>query len=134
MPIAKPAIDLDAMMAMNIGLMNEASFLAFDRVSAEIGTTAYAGGSTILNGSAFLPTAARILAVEAQHSANARLSLARLGIASPALDGADIPPPTVGNNLLSTNRLVAVRTPGQVLYLVYGNQQGVTGGGFSLKA
>ena len=132
-PIAKPAINLDAQMAMGVGLMNEQGFLLFDRISADIGTTAYAGGSTILNGSPFLPTAARILAVEAQHSANARLSLARLGIVSQALDGADILPPPSGGNLFSTNAtngLVAVRTPGEVLYLVYGNQAGVTKGGY----
>ena len=129
-PIAKPAINLDAMMAMGIGLMNEQGFLLFDRVSADIGTTAYAGGAPILNGSAFLPTASRILAVEAQHAANARLSLARLGITAPQLDGADVP---ISSNLFSTNPangLVAVRTPGQVLYLVYGNQANVTSGGF----
>lgn len=132
-PIAKPAINLDAMIPMGVGLANEAGFLLFDRISADIGTTAYAGGSTILNGSPFLPTAARILAVEAQHSANARLSLARLAINSQALDGADIVPPPTGTNLFSTNAsngLVAVRTPGEVLYLVYGNQAGVTRGGF----
>ncbi len=132
-PIAKPAINLDAMLAMGVGLVNEQGFLLFDRMSADIGTSAYAGGAPILNGSAFIPTASRILAVEAQHSANARLSLARLGIPSPALDGADIVPPPLGTNLFSTNPangLVAVRTPGEVLYLVYGKQAGVTGGGF----
>lgn len=132
-PIAKPAINLDALVAQGVGLMNEQGFLLFDRISADIGTTAYAGGSTILNGSPLLPTAARILAVEAQHSANARLSLARLAITSQPLDGADIVPPPTGGNLFSTNPtngLVAVRTPGQVLYLVYGNQAGVTRGGF----
>ncbi len=132
-PIAKPAINLDALMAMGVGLMNEKGFLLFDRMSADIGTTAYAGGASILNGSAFIPTASRILAVEAQHAANARLSLARLGIISPQLDGADIPPPPIGSNLFSTNPangLVATRTPGQVLYLVYGNQANVTSGDF----
>ena len=132
-PIAKPAINLDALMSQGVGLMNEQGFLLFDRISADIGTTAYAGGASILNGSAFLPTASRILAVEAQHSANARLSLARLGIVSPQLDGADVPPPPLGSNLFSTNSangLVATRTPGEVLYLVYGNQANVTSGGF----
>ena len=132
-PIAKPAINLDALMAQGVGLMNEQGFLLFDRISADIGTTAYAGGAPILNGSAFLPTASRILAVEAQHSANARLSLARLGIVSQPLDGADVVPPPTGSNLFSTssvNGLVATRTPGEVLYLVYGNQANVTGGGY----
>ena len=132
-PITKPAINLDALVAQGVGLMNEQGFLLFDRISADIGTTAYAGGATVLNGSAFLPTASRILAVEAQHSANARLSLARLGIVSQQLDGADIVPPPTGSNLFSTNSvngLVATRLPGEVLYLVYGNQANVTGGGF----
>jgi hypothetical protein len=132
-PAAKPEINLDAMMSLGVGLMNEQGFLLFDRMSADIGTTAYAGGAPILNGSPFLPLASRILAVEAQHAANARLSLARLGITSPQLDGADIPPPPTGSNLFSTNPnngLVATRTPGQILYLLYGNQANVTSGGF----
>lgn len=132
-PIAKPAINLDALVAQGVGLINLQGFLLFDRITADIGTTAYAGGTTILNGSPLLPTAARILAVEAQHSANARLSLARLGITVQPLDEADIIPPPTGTNLFSTNAtngLVATRTPGQVLYLAYGNQVGVTSGGF----
>lgn len=132
-PITKPAINLDALMAQGVGLMNEQGFLLFDRISADIGTSAYAGGAPILNGSAFIPTASRILAVEAQHSANARLSLARLGVVSSQLDGADIVPPPTGSNLFSTNPangLVATRTPAQVLYLVYGNQANVTSGGY----
>jgi hypothetical protein len=32
------------------------------------------------------------------------------------------------------NGLVATRTPGEVLYLVYGNQANVTSGGFSPMA
>jgi hypothetical protein len=136
-PVAKPAIDLDGLMSLGVGLINEQGFLLFDRMSADIGTTAYAGGAPILNGSPFLSLASRILAVEAQHAANARLSLARLGITSPQLDGADIPPPPVGSNLFLTNPangLVATRTPGEVLYLVYGNQANVTSGGFSPMA
>ena len=132
-PVAKPAINLDAMMSLGVGLMNEQGFLLFDRMSADIGTSAYAGGAPILNGSPFLPLAARILAAEALHAGNARLSLARLGIPSPQLDGADIPPPPNGSNLFSTNPatgLVATRTPGEVLYLLYGNQANVTSGGF----
>ena len=132
-PVTKPAINLDAMAAMGVGLQNLQSFLLFDRISADLGTSAYAGGAPILNGSPFLPLASRILAAEAQHAANARLSLARLGITSPTIDGADVPPPPTGTNLFSTNPvngLVAVRTPGQVLYVLYGMKAGVTSGGF----
>jgi hypothetical protein len=65
--------------------------------------------------------------------ANLRLQIARLAIPSPTLDAADVVPPPTGTNFFSTNLangLCAIRTPGQVLYLAYGNKAGVTSGGF----
>ena len=132
-PIAKPAIDLDALASAGASLLNQATFLTLSRIFEDIGVTAYAGGSTLLAGSPYLQTAARILAVEGEHVANIRLQIAKFGIPSPTLDGADVPPPPTGMNFFSTNTkngLVAIRTPGEVLYLAYGNKAGVTKGGF----
>ncbi len=132
-PIAKPAINLDALASLGASLENEQTFLVLSRIFEDIGVSAYAGGSTYLSGSGYLQTAARILAVEGEHVANVRLQIARLAIATKAIDGADVIPPPSGTNFFSTNTsngLVAIRTPGQVLYLAYGNVANATKGGF----
>lgn len=132
-PIAKPAIDLDALASLGASLQNEMTFLVLSRIFEDIGVTAYAGGSPYLSGTPYLRTAARILAVEGEHVANIRLQIARYGIPTKALDGADVIPPPSGSNFFSTNTangLVAYRTPGQVLYLAYGDKANATAGGF----
>jgi hypothetical protein len=132
-PIAKPAINLDALASMGASLANQQSFLVLARVFEDIGVSAYSGGASFLSGSPYLMAAARILAVEGQHTGNIRLEIARLGIPTFPLDGADTPPPPSGSNSFSTNKangLCAFRTPGQVLYLAYGLQANVTSGGF----
>ncbi len=58
--------------------------------------------------------------------------MARLGIASSALDSVDIVPPPSGTYFFSvdpTTALTAIRTPGQVLYLAY-NAANATSGAF----
>jgi hypothetical protein len=134
MPIAKPAIDLDALATKGASLENEMTFLVLGRIFEDIGVSAYAGGAPYLSGSPYLQTAARILATEGEHVANIRLQIARLGIATkPPLDGADVLPPPSGSNFFSTNvanGLPPYRTSGQVLYLAYGNKSGATAGGF----
>jgi hypothetical protein len=132
-PIAKPAINLDALASKGASLANQQSFLVLGRIFEDIGVSAYSGGAPYLSGSPYLQTAARITAVEGEHVANLRLQIARLGIASPKLDGADVVPPPTGTNFFSTNianGLCAIRTPGEVLYLAYGNVAGATKGGF----
>ncbi len=132
-PVAKPAINLDALASMGASLANEQTFLVLARAFEDIGVSAYSGGANLLSGSPYLMTAARILAVEGEHTGNIRLEIARLGIATFALDGADVPPPPPGSNFFSTNPnngLCAYRTPGQVLYLAYGLAANVTAGGF----
>lgn len=132
-PIAKPAINLDALAPAGASLANAQGFLLLGRIFEDIGLSAYAGGAPYLSGSTYLQTAARITGIEGEHAANLRLQIARLGIAATALDPADVPPPPSGTNFFSTNLangLCAIRTPGQVLYLAYGNQAGVSSGGF----
>lgn len=132
-PITKPAINLDALAPKGASLANEQAFLLLGRIFEDIGLSAYAGGAPYLSGSVYLQTAARIAGVEGEHVANLRLQIARLGIASPQIDAADVVPPPAGTNFFSTNTangLCAIRTPGQVLYLAFGNVAGATNGGF----
>jgi hypothetical protein len=132
-PVAKPAINLDALVSAGASLQNQLTFLVLARAFEDIGVSAYAGGANFLSGSPYLMTAARILAVEGEHSGNIRLQVARLGIGTTALDGADIIPPPSGSNFFSTNKangLCAFRTPGQVLFLAYGFKANATSGGF----
>jgi len=139
-PIAKPPINLNA---LGIGYANILQFLTLARVFEDIGVSAYGGGVPYLvpGGAAILQTAARILATEAEHVANIRLQVAKLAIpTTPALDGVDILPPPSGTLFFSVDpnspandpngALTPIRTPGQVLYLAYGNAAGVTSGGF----
>jgi hypothetical protein len=130
-PIAKPAINLNA---LGIGFGNIAEFLTLARVFEDIGVTAYGGAAQLqsVTESPYIGVAARILAAEAEHVGNIRLQVARLNIASPKLDGVDIVPPPTGTQFISVDSqgLSAIRTPGQVLYLAYGNKANATSGGF----
>ena len=132
MPVAKPAINLNA---LSVGFGNEAQFLTLARVFEDIGVTAYTGaaGLPAVANSPYIGTAARILAAEAEHVGNIRLQCARLGITTTALDGVDIQPPPSGTSFISADKstgLVAVRTPGQVLFLAYGFAANATSDGF----
>ncbi len=132
MPIAKPAINLGA---LGIGFANVVQFLTLARVFEDIGVSAYAGAAALpfVANSPYIGTAARILAAEAEHVGNIRLQVARLNIATTPLDGVDLVPPPSGQKFISvdaTTGLAAVRTPGQVLYLAYGNSANATSGGF----
>lgn len=131
-PVAKPAINLNA---LGIGFGNIMQFLTLARVFEDIGVSAYAGaaGLPFVANSPYIGTAARILAAEAEHVGNIRLQVARLNIATAALDGVDVMPPPSGQKFISVDAatgLAAVRTPGQVLYLAYGNAANATSGGF----
>lgn len=133
MAIAKPNINLDA---LGFGFANENDFLKLARIFEDIGVSAYAGAAGLLSTPSIITTAARILAAEAEHVGSIRTQVARLNVnTAPPLDGADLLPPPSGsqNEYLSinpANGLVATRTPGQVLYLAFGMQAGVSSGGF----
>jgi hypothetical protein len=128
-PIAKPAIKLDA---LGFGFNNQTEFLTLARIFEDIGVTAYGGAAPQLKNYAIIGTAARILAVEAEHAGNIRLMIARNAITTTALDSVDHLPPPSGGQYFSTNSsaLTEVRSPGQVLFLAYGGAANATSGGF----
>ena len=130
--VAKPNINLNA---LGIGFGNQVDFLSVARILEDIGVTAYTGAAGMLKTPEIITTAARLLAAEAEHAGSIHTQVARLKIPSSAVDGADlIPPPSgKGTQYLSinlSNGLAAIRTAGQVLYLAFGMQAGVTQGGF----
>jgi hypothetical protein len=135
-PIAKPALDLDALAAKGASLQNERTFLVLSRIFEDIGASAYCAGAPFLSNSPFLRTAARITAVEGEHVSNVRLQIAQLQISTFPVDEADVIPPPSGQNYFSTNLangLPPFRMPGEVLFLAYGNKANVTCGGFFPK-
>jgi hypothetical protein len=131
--IAKPNINLNP---LGLNLASQNGFLTLARIFEDIGVSAYAGAAGSLVTPAYITTAARILAAEAEHVASVRVQIAGLRIpTAPPLDSVDILPPPSGaqNQYLSlniANGLCSTRTPGQVLYLAFGNMVGVTQGAF----
>lgn len=82
-----------------------------------------------------IAAAAGLLGAEAEHAATIRTHIARLNIATTAVDGVDLIPPPSGEarQLLSikpSDGLVATRTVGEVLYLAFGGKAGARQGGF----
>ncbi len=129
--IAKPNINLNA---LGFGFGSENEYLTLARIFEDIGVSAYGGAAYLLQTPLVIQTAARILAVEAEHVSTVRTQIARLNIPSPVLDGADIVPPPTGSQIqyLSinpSNGLPAIRSVPQVLNLAYGGA-GKTSGGF----
>lgn len=128
--IAKPNINLNA---LGFGFNNTTEFVTLARIFEDIGVSAYGGAAGLLSTPAIITTAARILAAEAEHVASIRTQIIHRNNATTALDGADLIPPPSGKTPLSinpTNGLPATRTPGEVLYLAFGNKANATSGGF----
>lgn len=128
--IAKPNINFAALGAYT----NELQFMGLARVIEENGLSGFAGATAFFTTPLVVTGAGRILGAEGQHLASLRLQIARQAVPSVAVDGADVPPPPTGpaTNILSVNPangLVAVRTPGQALYLAYGQKANATSGG-----
>jgi hypothetical protein len=130
--VAKPNINLNA---LGIGFGSQVDFLAVARILEDIGVTAYTGAAGMLKSPGIITTAARLLAAEAEHAGSIHTQVAKLKIASSAVDGADLIPPPSGKetqylSINLSNGLAATRTAGQVLYLAFGMQANVRQGGF----
>lgn len=119
--VAKPAIDFAP-----AGVTTVARFLQAARVLEDVGVTAYGGAAPLLTSRDLLGTAARIALTEALHSGNIRLHVAQTGAGNIGpIDSVDVlvgVPPQLGSRLISSDAqgLAAVRTPSQVLSIVYG--------------
>jgi hypothetical protein len=129
-PIAKPAINLDA---LGIGFGSQEEFITLARAFEDVGVSAYGGAAPLISSKTYLGVAARILAAEALHTGNLRLHAALYQVPIKPVDPVDIVPPPSGTQFISVESMTAlsiIRTPGQVLYIVYGGSAGVTSGGF----
>jgi hypothetical protein len=118
--VSKPAINLAA---LGIGFNSQNEFLTLSRAFEDVGVSAYGGAAPLIRDGKTLGTAARILATEAEHVGVIRALIAQTtGISVPSLDSQDILPlGSTNGRLISAddNGLTAVRTPSQVLNLVY---------------
>lgn len=119
--VAKPAINFAP-----AGVTSVQRFLQVARVLEDVGVTAYGGAAPLITDKGILAAAVRIALVEALHAGNVRLQVAQFGVADIGpVDALDIivgAPPRIGARLISADAqgLPAVRTPSQVLSIVYG--------------
>jgi hypothetical protein len=129
--IAKPAINLDALKTGFEGFLH---CTALARAFEDVGVSAYGGAAPLISSKAILATAARIALTEAYHAGNLRLVAAANH--DPYLfkvDSKDILPPPKGKQFFTVDKeaLSVVRTPSEVLAIVYGNSStGTAEGGF----
>ena len=115
--VAKPTINFTPG-----GVTNLSRFLQVARVLEDVGVSAYGGAAPLITSKTILAVAARIALAEGEHTGNIRLQLTQRGIADLGqVDAVDIPSGP-GRRLFSVDGqgLTAVRTPGQVLAIVYG--------------
>ncbi|MGD0404229.1 MAG: ferritin-like domain-containing protein [Candidatus Acidiferrales bacterium] len=128
--IAKPAINLNA---LDTGFQGYRHFIALARAFEDVGVSAYGGAAPLIMSKTYLATAARIALTEAYHAGNLRLMAAADDAPTFAVDSQDILPPPSGHQFFTVDSqaLSIVRTPGEVLAIVYHNSTpGATSGGF----
>ena len=130
--VAMPNIDLSA---LGFGFGNQNDFLGAARILEDIGVTAYSGAASMLKTPDIIAAAAGLLGAEAEHAAAIRTHIARLKIATTAMDGVDLLPPPCGQarqvlSIKESDGLIATRTAGEVLYLAFGGKANSNQGGF----
>lgn len=130
--VAMPNIDLGA---LGFGFGNLSEFLRAARILEDIGVSAYSGAAHMLKTPDIMMAAHGLLGAEAEHAATIRTHIARLKIATIAMDGVDLIPPPSGEarqvlSVKASDGLIATRTAGEVLYLAFGGKAGVRQGGF----
>ncbi len=129
MPIARPAINLNA---LGTGFESQEAFINLARSFEDVGVSAYGGAAPLLKNATIIGYAARILAVEAYHAGSLRLHAALYQAQTKPVDALDQTPPPTGTKYIpvDANSLSLIRTPGQVLNIVYGGAVGANSGGF----
>lgn len=128
--VAKPAINLNA---LGVGFNNVQEFITVARAFEDVGVSAYGGAAALLTDKNILASAARIALTEALHAGLIRIVVDALQIRVPYVDSRDVPPPPAGSSFFAvdSNALAIVRTPSQVLSIVYANNTaGTSSGGF----
>jgi hypothetical protein len=129
--IAKPTINLEA---LGMGFRNQNEFLTMARAFEDVGMSAYAGGAPMISSRAALAATGRIALAEAQHVGAVRYAIAQTNVPVPQLDLLDVPPlGSPGGRLFQVvdQGLASVRTPAQVLAILFGSSApGTDRGGF----
>ncbi len=128
--VAKPAINLNA---LGIGYASFQQALVLARSFEDTGVSAYGGAAPLISNNDYLSAAVRIGLTEAYHAGNVRLFIAGYNVQTFPLDSLDYPPPPTGKQYfdIDQNALAVVRTPSQVLAIVYhNNAPGTKMGGF----
>jgi len=130
--VAMPNIDLGA---LGFGFGNQNDFLRAARILEDIGVTAYSGAAGMLKTPDIITVAAGLLGAEGEHAAAIRTHIARLKIATTAIDGVDLVPPPSGEprqvlSIKGSDGLIATRTAGEVLHLAFGGKAYSKRGGF----
>ena len=110
--VAKPNINLNA---LGIGFGSQVDFLTVARILEDIGVTAYTGAAGMLKTPGVITTAARLLAAEAEHAGSIHTQVAKLKIASSAVDGADLIPLQVERRPSTSRSISAMDWPQQEL-------------------
>ncbi len=131
--IAKPAINLEGIMAAGFGFNSVGDMLALARAFEDVGVSAYGGAARLIASKDYLEAAARIALTEGEHSGNIRLIVAQQQIPTFALDGNDYAPPPSGTKFFDVSKqaLAKIRTTSMVLAILYGNNaSGTDRGGF----
>lgn len=127
--VAKPAINLEA---LGLGFRNQNEFLTLARAFEDVGVSAYAGAAPLISNTQVLATAARIALTEGQHAGAFRLLVRDAAITVPSVDDLDVLPLGSPNGKafqVDGQGLSTVRTPSQVLAIVYANANRGTGAG-----
>lgn len=118
--VAKPAINLAA---LNVGFANQNEFLTVAQIFEDVGVSAYGGAAPLIDRSAILASAARIALTEAQHAGILRLLASDNQLQIPQVDAKAVPTFPLANGRLffvDGNGLSGIRTPSEVLRIVYG--------------
>ena len=125
--VPKPAINLAA---LGNAFASQAAFIGLARAFEDVGVSAYGGAATLLSG-ANLQAAAQILATEAYHAGNVRLQAVEQAVAQSPVDATDQVASLANFFPTDANGLALIRTPSQVLSIVYAKTAaGSTSGGF----
>lgn len=122
--VKKPAINLGA----TGGFATYQAFLKLARDFEDVGVSAYGGAAPLIKSSTYLAAAARIALTEAEHSGVIRLKLVLTGLQEPPVDSQDVPPTWEHLFSVTTDGFAIVRSPQQVLHIVYAG--GTNSGGF----